>query len=76
MEQVQSKGKQMKKLKREIRRVKQESEMAANEMQPQLRKLVDMVKASKVRIGWRGGRGQTVERRTRSISRADKFFVG
>lgn len=50
MEQVERKGKQVKRLKREVRRVKEEAEMAANEMQPQLRKLVDMVKASQVLI--------------------------
>lgn len=47
-QQVLRKEKQVKKLKREVRRVRQESEMAANEMQPQLRKLVDLVKDSKV----------------------------
>lgn len=46
---MQAKEKQVKKLKREVRRVRQESEMAANEMQPQLRKLVDTLKASQVR---------------------------
>lgn len=48
-QQVLSKEKQVKRLKREVRRVRQESEMAVNEMQPQLQKLVDLVKDSKVR---------------------------
>lgn len=47
---MEKKNKQVKKLKREVRRVKQEAEMAADEMQPQLRKLVDRVKASQVMI--------------------------
>ena len=38
----------MKKLRREVRRVRQEADMAANEVQPQLRKLMDMLKTSKV----------------------------
>ena len=46
---MQAKDKQVKKLKREVRRVWQESEMAANEVQPQLRRLVDALKASQVR---------------------------
>lgn len=53
-----TKDKQVKKLKREVRRVRQESETAANEMQPQLRRLVDTLKASQVlAVGGRSGDG-------------------
>lgn len=56
-EQVKAREKQVKKLKREVRRVRQESETAANEMQPQLRRLVDTLKAAKVRARADGGEG-------------------
>lgn len=50
IEQVEGKDRQIKKLRREVRRVRQEAEMAVNEMQPQLRNLVDVLQESKV--GW------------------------
>ena len=50
--QLAGREKHIKKLRREIRRVRQEAEVTVNEMQPQLRKLAGMLKASKVRWWW------------------------
>lgn len=47
----------MTKLRRQVRRVRQEAEVAADEMQPQLRKLVDAVKSYKVRVQLEKGFG-------------------